>query len=55
VPVQSGSNEVLDQMNREYTAEEFYEVHDFLKSEMPHMIVATDLICGFPTETDEQH
>ena len=55
MPVQSGSNDVLDNMNREYTAEEFNEVADFLKSEMPHMIIATDLICGFPTETDAQH
>ena len=55
VPVQSGSNNVLDKMNREYTCEEFNEVCDFLKEEMPTMTLATDIICGFPTETAEDH
>jgi len=55
VPVQSGSNDVLDKMNREYTVEEFNEVCDFLKGEMPHMTLATDIICGFPTESEEHH
>ena len=55
VPVQSGSNSVLDKMNREYTCEEFNEVCDFLKEEMPTMTLATDIICGFPTETAEDH
>ena len=55
VPVQSGSNSILDKMNREYTSEEFNEVCDFLKEEMPTMTLATDIICGFPTETAEDH
>ena len=55
VPVQSGSNDVLDKMNREYTVEEFNEVCDFLKEEMPTMTLATDIICGFPTEAAEHH
>jgi threonylcarbamoyladenosine tRNA methylthiotransferase CDKAL1 len=55
VPVQSGSNKVLDKMNREYTVEEFSEVCDFLKEKVPNMIIATDIICGFPTETEEHH
>jgi threonylcarbamoyladenosine tRNA methylthiotransferase CDKAL1 len=42
-------------MNREYTVEEFNEVADFLKGEMPHMTLATDIICGFPTENAEHH
>jgi threonylcarbamoyladenosine tRNA methylthiotransferase CDKAL1 len=42
-------------MNREYTVEEFNEVANFLKGEMPHMIIATDIICGFPTESAEHH
>ena len=42
-------------MNREYTVEEFNEVCDFLKAEMPHMTLATDIICGFPTESAEHH
>lgn len=53
VPVQSGSNDVLDKMNREYMIEEFNEVCDFLVENVPDMILATDIICGFPTETSE--
>lgn len=55
VPVQSGSNPVLDKMNREYTVEEFNEVCDFLKEHVPNMTLATDIICGFPTEDDAMH
>ena len=53
VPVQSGSNKVLDKMNREYGIEEFMEVCDFLLEYIPDITLATDIICGFPTETDE--
>ena len=52
VPVQCGSNKVLDKMNREYAIEEFKEVCDFLVENVPNMTLATDIICGFPTETD---
>lgn len=55
VPVQSGSNDVLDKMNREYSIEEFNKVADFLMENVPNMIVATDIICGFPTETEKDH
>ena len=53
VPVQSGSNNVLDKMNREYMIEEFHEVCDFLVEHVTQeMTLATDIICGFPTETE---
>jgi threonylcarbamoyladenosine tRNA methylthiotransferase CDKAL1 len=55
VPVQSGSNPVLEKMNREYTVEEFNEVCDFLIEFVPGMTVATDIICGFPTEDLAHH
>jgi threonylcarbamoyladenosine tRNA methylthiotransferase CDKAL1 len=42
-------------MNREYTVEEFSEVADFLIENVPNMIVATDIICGFPTEEESHH
>jgi len=42
-------------MNREYTVEEFNEVCDFLKDAMPTMTLATDIICGFPTENVDHH
>jgi threonylcarbamoyladenosine tRNA methylthiotransferase CDKAL1 len=53
VPVQCGSNNVLDKMNREYLIEEFEEVCDCLIENVPEMTIATDIICGFPTETEE--
>jgi threonylcarbamoyladenosine tRNA methylthiotransferase CDKAL1 len=55
VPVQSGSNDVLDKMNREYTREEFEEVCDFLIKHVPDITLATDIICGFPTEDENHH
>ncbi|KAH9623596.1 hypothetical protein KSS87_019045 [Heliosperma pusillum] len=53
VPVQSGSNAVLSAMNREYTVEEFRTVVDTLTELVPGMQIATDIICGFPGETDD--
>jgi len=53
IPVQSASNEVLNDMRREYTIEQFRHTVDFLKSRVPNLTIATDLICGFPTETPE--
>ncbi|KAM7512672.1 hypothetical protein LguiB_011547 [Lonicera macranthoides] len=53
VPVQSGSDSVLTAMNREYTVSEFRTVVDTLTELVPGMQIATDIICGFPGETDE--
>ena len=53
IPVQSGSDRTLYEMQREYTAGEFCHVVDFLRREVPGISIATDIICGFPTETDE--
>ncbi|GAQ84969.1 Hypothetical protein KFL_002150050 [Klebsormidium nitens] len=53
VPVQSGSNAVLKGMNREYTVEDFRTVCDTLLRLVPDMQIATDVICGFPGETDD--
>lgn len=55
IPVQTGSNDVLDKMNREYTREEFCEVADFVTKHVPHISIATDIICGFPTELEPHH
>ncbi|XP_039755763.1 threonylcarbamoyladenosine tRNA methylthiotransferase [Pararge aegeria] len=52
VPVQSGSDAVLSDMKREYTRSDFERVVDFLRKEVPGMTIATDIICGFPTETE---
>ena len=53
IPVQAGSNRVLDAMKREYTVEEFKQVCDTLLEAVPGMSIATDIIAGFPGETDE--
>ncbi|KAL9679643.1 hypothetical protein QQ045_017509 [Rhodiola kirilowii] len=53
VPVQSGSDNVLLAMNREYTVSDFRTVVDTLTELVPGMQIATDIICGFPGETDE--
>ena len=52
-PVQSGSNAVLNDMKREYSREEFCEVCDTLLALVPGLQLATDIICGFPTESEE--
>jgi threonylcarbamoyladenosine tRNA methylthiotransferase CDKAL1 len=53
IPVQAGSDHVLEKMNREYTCAEFERVVDFLTAKVPGVTIATDIICGFPGETDE--
>ena len=52
IPVQSGSDSVLLNMNREYTSAEFKLVADTLLKLVPGMELATDIICGFPKETE---
>ena len=55
IPVQSGSDSVLGGMRRKYTVEGFMELVDILRAGCPDISIATDLICGFPGETDEDH
>ncbi|AFZ81317.1 RNA modification enzyme, MiaB family domain-containing protein [Theileria equi strain WA] len=55
IPVQSGSDRVLDAMNREYHIDEFLFLVDKIRESVPDCSLATDIICGFPTETDEEH
>ncbi|KAM9310437.1 threonylcarbamoyladenosine tRNA methylthiotransferase isoform 1-T1 [Pholidichthys leucotaenia] len=53
VPVQSASDSVLMDMKREYSVDDFRRVVDFLKERVPGVTIATDIICGFPGETDK--
>ncbi|KNC26121.1 Threonylcarbamoyladenosine tRNA methylthiotransferase [Lucilia cuprina] len=53
VPVQSGSDAVLGDMKREYCRKDFVHVVEFLREKVPGLTIATDIICGFPTETEE--
>ncbi len=52
--LQSGSNTVLERMNRKYTTEIFREKVDIIKKYMPNVGLTTDIIVGFPGETDEE-
>ena len=52
LPVQSGDNEVLGLMNRFYTVEEFKEIVHSFRREIPEITLATDVICGFPGESN---
>ncbi len=54
LPVQSGDNNVLKRMNRWYTAEEYLNIISKLKSQIPSIKITTDIIVGFPGETDEE-
>jgi threonylcarbamoyladenosine tRNA methylthiotransferase CDKAL1 len=54
VPVQSGSDVVLARMRRKYTVTEFKELITLFKEAIPGIGIATDIICGFPGETEEQ-
>ncbi len=53
LPVQSGSNEILKAMNRRYTVEHYLERIEKIKSTIPNCALSTDLIVGFPGETQE--
>jgi len=54
LPVQSGNNEILRAMHRDHTIEEYQELIDELKSEVPDISLTTDIIVGFPGETEAQ-
>lgn len=53
IPVQCASNKVLEDMKRDYTVEEFNLVVDYMTANVPGILIATDIICGFPTESEE--
>ncbi|MGJ0846719.1 tRNA (N6-isopentenyl adenosine(37)-C2)-methylthiotransferase MiaB [Tissierella praeacuta] len=53
LPVQSGSNKVLKEMNRNYTKEDYLKIIGKLKEAVPEIAITTDIIIGFPGETDE--
>ena len=53
LPFQSGSNRVLELMNRRYTREKYKALEEYAKSKIPNLVLTSDVIVGFPTETDE--
>lgn len=55
LPLQSGSDRVLAAMNRRYTADEYRDKVKRLRDMVPSIVVTTDIIAGFPGETDRDH
>ncbi|MBQ2720185.1 MAG: tRNA (N6-isopentenyl adenosine(37)-C2)-methylthiotransferase MiaB [Clostridia bacterium] len=53
LPLQSGSNRILEKMNRRYSAEYYLELVEYMKSRIPDITLTSDIIVGFPGETDE--
>ena len=53
LPIQSGSSKILKKMNRRYSKEEYFALFDKLKKELPGYAFTTDIIVGFPDESDE--
>ena len=53
LPVQSGSDRILKLMNRGYTARDYLRIISRLRKAVPDVVIGTDIIVGFPTETDE--
>jgi MiaB-like tRNA modifying enzyme len=54
IPLQSASNRLLKLMNRGYTVNDFLEIVEKFKKEFPKLTLATDVIVGFPTETEKE-
>lgn len=55
IPVQSGSDSVLEGMRRHYTADKFIGIVERIRARYPEVSIATDMIVGFPGETKEDH
>ena len=55
LPVQSGSDRILKEMNRLHTREEYFKLIDNIRRILPECSISQDMIAGFPTETEQDH
>ena len=53
LPLQSGSDSILKKMNRHYQLDRYMEIVDYMKEKVPDIVITTDIIVGFPGETEE--
>jgi len=54
LPMQSGDNRILKLMNRRYTIEQYKETAAYIKEKIPGVALSSDIICGYPTETEAE-
>lgn len=55
LPLQSGANRVLEKMGRIYTIDHYLKIIDYIRKKLDYVSITTDLIVGFPTETEEEY
>ena len=53
LPIQSGSDEMMKKMNRGYTVDQYMELVEYARKRIPDLVLTTDIIVGFPGETEE--